>query len=176
MDTAKIKGLINQLAQLDYHDMYLNDFLLTWEKSDDEVRATFLVAQILRGLRQKNISSRIFDSGLGISLFRDQSTRTRFSFASACNLLGLEVQDLDEGKSQVAHGETVRETANMVSFMADVIGIRDDMYIGKGNAYMREVSQENRAFWRVCSSSAPPWSICSATSTTPPSPCPTCCT
>ena len=28
----------------------------------------------------------------------------------------------------------------MISFMADVIGIRDDMYIGKGNAYMREVS------------------------------------
>ena len=53
--------------------------------------------------------------------------------------LGLEVQDLDEGKSQVAHGETVRETANMISFMADVIGIRDDMYIGKGNKYMHEV-------------------------------------
>ena len=55
-------------------------------------------------------------------------------------MLGLEVQDL-EGKSQIAHGETVRETANMISFMADVIGIRDDMYIGKGNAYMREVSK-----------------------------------
>jgi knotted carbamoyltransferase YgeW len=55
--------------------------------------------------------------------------------------LGLNVQDLDEGKSQIAHGETVRETANMVSFMADVIGIRDDMYIGKGNAYMREVAE-----------------------------------
>jgi knotted carbamoyltransferase YgeW len=141
MDTDKINAHINQLEQLDFQDMYLNDFLLTWEKSDDEVQATFLVAEILRGLRQKNISSRIFDSGLGISLFRDQSTRTRFSFASACNLLGLEVQDLDEGKSQVAHGETVRETANMISFMADVIGIRDDMYIGKGNAYMREVAQ-----------------------------------
>jgi knotted carbamoyltransferase YgeW len=141
MDADKIKALINQLGQLDCHDMYLNDFLLTWEKSDEEVRATFIVAEILRGLRQKNISSRIFDSGLGISLFRDQSTRTRFSFASACNLLGLEVQDLDEGKSQVAHGETVRETANMISFMADVIGIRDDMYIGKGNSYMREVSE-----------------------------------
>ena len=49
------------------------------------------------------------------------------------------MQDLDEGKSQIAHGETVRETANMISFMADVIGIRDDMYIGKGNAYMHEV-------------------------------------
>ncbi len=141
MDISKIKNLIGQLSTLDYHDMYLNDFLLTWEKNDQEIQATFLVADILRGLRQRNITSRMFDSGLGISLFRDQSTRTRFSFASACNLLGLEVQDLDEGKSQVAHGETVRETANMVSFMADVIGIRDDMYIGKGNAYMREVSQ-----------------------------------
>lgn len=141
MDTQKIKSTIHRLAQLDYQGMYLNDFLLTWEKTDDEVQATFLVAEILRGLRQKNISSRVFDSGLGISLFRDQSTRTRFSFASACNLLGLEVQDLDEGKSQVAHGETVRETANMISFMADVIGIRDDMYIGKGNTYMREVAR-----------------------------------
>lgn len=141
MDNAKIKSLIQQLAQLDYHDMYMNDFLLTWEKSDQEVQATFLAATILRGLRQRNVSCRMFDSGLGISLFRDQSTRTRFSYASACNLLGLTMQDLDEGKSQIAHGETVRETANMVSFMADVIGIRDDMYIGKGNAYMREVSQ-----------------------------------
>ncbi len=91
-------------------------------------------------MRKNNISTKIFDSGLGISVFRDNSTRTRFSFASACNLLGLEVQDLDEGKSQIAHGETVRETANMISFMADIIGIRDDMFIGKGNAYMKEVS------------------------------------
>jgi len=29
----------------------------------------------------------------------------------------------------------------MVSFMADVIGIRDDMYIGKGHTYMVEVAQ-----------------------------------
>ena len=27
----------------------------------------------------------------------------------------------------------------MISFMADVIGIRDDMYIGKGNKYMHDV-------------------------------------
>ena len=128
------------LETLSLGDMYLSDFLLTWEKSDDEIQAVFTVADALRHLRENNISSRIFDSGLAISLFRDNSTRTRFSFASAANLLGLTVQDLDEGKSQVAHGETVRETANMISFMADVIGIRDDMYIGKGNAYMREVA------------------------------------
>jgi knotted carbamoyltransferase YgeW len=55
------------------------------------------------------------------------------------NLLGLAVQDLDEEKSQIAHGETVRETANMISFLSDFIGIRDDMFLGEGNKYMREV-------------------------------------
>ncbi|MGI5090533.1 knotted carbamoyltransferase YgeW [Treponema sp. OMZ 805] len=127
---------ITKLNSLSFKKMYNNDFFLTWEKTFDEILATWTVADALRTLREANISTKIFESGLGISLFRDNSTRTRFSFAAACNLLGLEVQDLDEGKSQIAHGETVRETANMVSFMADVIGIRDDMYIGKGNTYM----------------------------------------
>lgn len=135
--TAEFAAL---LRGLDIQNMYENDFFLTWDKSVDEIAAVFAVADALRDLRERNISTKIFDSGLGISNFRDNSTRTRFSFASACNLLGLEVQDLDEGKSQIAHGETVRETANMISFMADVVGIRDDMYIGKGHAYQKEVS------------------------------------
>jgi len=80
-------------------------------------------------------------SGLAVSNFRDNSTRTRFSFASASNLLGLAVQDLDEGKSQIAHGETVRETANMISFLTEVIGIRDDMFLGAGHTYMLEVAE-----------------------------------
>lgn len=140
----KAKKLLKELKELEFSKMYNEDFLLTWEKSDDEIAAVFKVADILRDLRESNVSTKLFDSGLAISLFRDNSTRTRFSFASAANLLGLEVQDLDEGKSQIAHGETVRETANMISFMADVIGIRDDMYIGKGNTYMREVSKAVR--------------------------------
>ena len=136
---SNVKQYTDKLQKLNFQDMYEGDFFLTWEKSREELEAVFTVADALRHLRENNISTKIFDSGLGISLFRDNSTRTRFSFASACNLLGLEVQDLDEGKSQIAHGETVRETANMISFMADVIGIRDDMYIGKGNTYMHSV-------------------------------------
>ncbi|MDC7238907.1 MAG: knotted carbamoyltransferase YgeW [Spirochaetales bacterium] len=141
MDRIGIEERIKDLSCLRTENMYLKDFLLTWDKSDDEIAAVFEVAEILRGMRESNISPRAFDSGLGISLFRDNSTRTRFSYASALNLLGLKDQDLDEGKSQIAHGETVRETANMISFMADVIGIRDDMYIGKGHTYMKEVAQ-----------------------------------
>ncbi len=137
---SKTTDFAKHLNELDFSKMYQNDFFLTWDKTDEEIDAVFTVADALRDLRDRNISTKIFDSGLGISNFRDNSTRTRFSFASACNLLGLEVQDLDEGKSQIAHGETVRETANMISFMADVIGIRDDMYIGKGHTYQETVA------------------------------------
>lgn len=141
MDKTELIESIKRLAGIDVSGMVDNDFFLTWEKSDAELSAVFEVAQILRGMRDNNISPKVFDSGLAVSLFRDNSTRTRFSFSSACNMLGLTIQDLDEGKSQIAHGETVRETANMVSFLADVIGIRDDMYLGAGNAYMNEVAR-----------------------------------
>ena len=120
---SKTIELAKHLETLHINNMYKSDFYWTWDKTDEELDAIFTVADALRDLRERNKSTRIFDSGLGISIFRDNSTRTRFSFASACNLLGLEVQDLDEGKSQIAHGETVRETANMVSFMADMLHI-----------------------------------------------------
>jgi knotted carbamoyltransferase YgeW len=136
----EIRALINEIKSYKT-DLHKKDFLLTWEKSTDELKQILSVAKALKEMRNNNISTRLFDSGLGISLFRDNSTRTRFSYASACNLLGLAVQDLDEGKSQIAHGETVRETANMISFLSEVIGIRDDKFLGAGNAYMREVGE-----------------------------------
>jgi knotted carbamoyltransferase YgeW len=134
-------SLINNIESLSgiKTDLFGKDFLLSWEKDEASIRMILEVANILKEMRARNISTRLFDSGLAISNFRDNSTRTRFSFASASNLLGLAVQDLDEEKSQIAHGETVRETANMISFMSDFIGIRDDMFLGEGNKYMREV-------------------------------------
>lgn len=133
--------LLKRIEALEKVDSKLHgkDFLLTWEKSDADLKMVLEVAAILKEMRQQNISPRVFDTGLAISNFRDNSTRTRFSFASASNLLGLAVQDLDEEKSQISHGETVRETANMISFLSDFIGIRDDMFLGEGNKYMRQV-------------------------------------
>jgi knotted carbamoyltransferase YgeW len=140
MSNEIFKKLIKEIKWQDA-DMSGKDFLLTWEKSIKELQQVLYTAEALKYLRDENISTRCFDSGLAVSLFRDKSTRTRFSYASAANLLGLTVQDLDEGKSQISHGETVRETANMISFLTETIGIRDDMYLGAGNAYMREVGE-----------------------------------
>ncbi|MGL4858988.1 MAG: knotted carbamoyltransferase YgeW [Enterobacteriaceae bacterium] len=122
-------------------NLHSKDFLLTWEQSPEELKQVLSIANALRTMRSENISTNVYSNGIGVSIFRDNSTRTRFSYASALNLLGLAQQDLDEGKSQIAHGETVRETANMISFCAEAIGIRDDMFLGAGNAYMREVGE-----------------------------------
>ncbi|MDD5628233.1 MAG: knotted carbamoyltransferase YgeW [Elusimicrobia bacterium] len=138
--SAEIKSLFEELATLKA-DLYGKDFLLTWEKSDAQIRAVLAIAELLKAIHAENIPLDMFKTGLAVSNFRDNSTRTRFSFASACNLLGLAVQDLDEGKSQIAHGETVRETANMISFLTEAVGIRDDMFIGKGHTYMKEVAE-----------------------------------
>lgn len=138
MTKNQLQTNINGLRKLKL-DLFEKDFLLTWEQTDDEIKAVTLVAQLLKEMHKAGSSLRLFDTGLAISIFRDKSTRTRFSFASAVNALGLGLSELDEEKSQIAHGETVRETANMISFLAEVIGIRDDMFLGEGNRYMREV-------------------------------------
>ena len=134
----RIRELLAEIGRLE-SALHTKDFLLTWEQTPAELRQVLLLAEAIKALRAMNIDTRVFGTGIGVSIFRDNSTRTRFSYASALNLVGLAQQDLDEGKSQIAHGETVRETANMISFCADAIGIRDDMYLGAGNAYMREV-------------------------------------
>jgi knotted carbamoyltransferase YgeW len=138
-----MNALKTQLAELQNLRIgaYGKDFLLTWEKTEDEIRALTLVAECFYAMHKARQSFRVFETGLAVSIFRDKSTRTRFSFASAVNALGLGLSELDEEKSQIAHGETVRETANMISFLTEAIGIRDDMYLGEGNTYMREVGR-----------------------------------
>lgn len=116
------------------------DFLLTRDKTIDEIKAVALVADAFARIYQKGGSLKSFATGLAVAIFRDQSTRTRYSFASAADMLGLSMTELDEGKSQIAHGETVRETATMISFGTEAIGIRDDLFLGVGNRYMQEVA------------------------------------
>ncbi|MDP1722049.1 MAG: knotted carbamoyltransferase YgeW [Candidatus Gottesmanbacteria bacterium] len=119
---------------------YGRDFLRTWDKSADHLKATLAVAQTLRDWHRKGISPKVFSSSMAVSIFRDKSTRTKYSYSAAANLLGLEIEDLDEKKSQIAHGETIMETVNMLSFLTRTIGIRDDIFLGLGHSYMTEVA------------------------------------
>ena len=84
-----LQDYIDKLNALNFKDMYNGDFFLTWEKTDDELEAVFTVADALRFMRENNISTKVIERGLGISHFRDNTTRTRFTLASACTPLGL---------------------------------------------------------------------------------------
>lgn len=116
------------------------DFLATWDHDLDTLRWVLLASEILEDFVRLGISTRVFERGIGMSIFRDKSTRTRYAFKSACNLLGLATEELDESTSQIGHGETTRETAAMIGFLTEVFGIRDDMYLGEGHFYMSEVA------------------------------------
>ena len=120
--------------------LHNGDFLLTWDHDEATLRAVLDTAAALEDLARGGVSCKVFETGLGVSIFRDNSTRTRYAFRSGCNLLGLMTEELDESTSQVAHGETVRETATMIGFLTEVVGIRDDKFLGEGDKYQREVA------------------------------------
>lgn len=120
---------------------YGKDFLATWDKSMSALELTAYTAQLLRELYAAGVPLQFFKNQVAVSIFKDLSTRTKYSFESAANLLGFAVHDLDEKQSQIGHGETVMETANMISFLTGVIGIRDDKYVGVGHAYQQQVAQ-----------------------------------
>lgn len=136
---AQMRDKIASLKSLDA-GLCDRDFLLTWQHGEATLRAILMLTEILEDLAAAGIATRAFGSGLGLSIFRDKSTRTRHAFRAACNLLGLATEELEESTSQIAHGETVRETATMIGFLTEVVGIRDDMFLGEGHRFMTEVA------------------------------------
>jgi knotted carbamoyltransferase YgeW len=148
MSDDALRAKIDALAALEA-DLHDDDFLLSWQQADDAIRFVVLAAEILEALARRGISARLFDTGLGLSIFRDKSTRTRYAFRAGCNLLGLMTEELDEATSQIAHGETVRETAAMIGFLTEVVGIRDDIFLGEGHKYMTEVADSLDETWRA---------------------------
>ncbi|HSL22408.1 MAG TPA: knotted carbamoyltransferase YgeW [Vicinamibacterales bacterium] len=139
MTETATRDKIRRLAALEPR-LFNSDFLLTWRHDAAAIRFVLQAAEILEDLTREGARTRVFDRGLGLAIFRDKSTRTRYAFRSGCNLLGLATEELDESTSQISHGETVRETATMVGFLTETIGIRDDMFLDEGHAFMTEVA------------------------------------
>ena len=77
--TTDLRSKLEQLAGLQ-KTLENGDFLLTWKNDEATLRAVLLGAQILEDMVKANISTRVFDTGLGLSIFRDKSTRTRYAF------------------------------------------------------------------------------------------------
>ncbi len=89
--------------------------------SREEMEAILKRAEELRGKREPILRDRIM-----AALFFEASTRTRFSFESAMFRLGGNVLSTENGlqNSSAAKGETLEDTARIVSSYADIIVVR----------------------------------------------------
>lgn len=74
-------------------------------------------------------------------LFFDNSTRTRNSFEAGATQLGAHAHFVSSETSQIAHGESPKDTGVILSRYGHGIAIRHDKIPGEGNSYMREVAR-----------------------------------
>ncbi|MBE3580945.1 MAG: ornithine carbamoyltransferase [Thermoanaerobacteraceae bacterium] len=73
-------------------------------------------------------------------LFFEESTRTRNAFETGMTQLGGHAIYLTPKMTQIDHGETAKDTVEVLGRFGDGIGVRNCAY-KKGNAYMRELAK-----------------------------------
>ena len=123
--------------QIDLRGKHLITFD-TWTKGEIEtvletakyfkiLRAT---GQIVEPLKHKTL----------FMIFFEQSTRTRNSMEAAMTQLGGHAHDLTADKLQIAHGESAKDTAIVLSRMGEGIAVRNCFY-NIGNRYLNELAR-----------------------------------
>ncbi len=113
--------------------------LLTRDWPTTELNALLALAARLEALDRAGREIALFPNQLAYALFFDNSTRTKSAWAGAAARLGMHPVIVDGGSTQVAHGETARETGAMLGMNAHALGIRHDTILGEGNLFMREL-------------------------------------
>jgi len=90
-----------------------------------DISRIFDVADELRPYAQRKRITRVLQGAILANMFFEPSTRTRFSFAAAFNLLGGEVRETSEIRaSSLTKGESLYDTARVLSGYSDVIVMR----------------------------------------------------
>ncbi len=97
-----------------------NNFLSSLDLSLNEIDHILLTAL---EFKNRNLNVQLKDRVLGL-IFDKSSTRTRVSFQVAMSRLGGTTIDLNPNTSQIGRGETIRDTARVLSRYCDVIAIR----------------------------------------------------
>jgi len=104
--------------------MYMNDLIVIDDLSDQEIKHIFSIADDMAGIIGTG-RPRLCHDKIMATLFYEPSTRTRFSFQSAMLRLGGNILGFSDPKtSSVAKGETIADTARIISEYADIIVIR----------------------------------------------------
>jgi aspartate carbamoyltransferase catalytic subunit len=101
------------------HILSINQF------DSQDVEQVFKVADAMEPYAQRSKRTRVLDGAILGNLFFEPSTRTRVSFGCAFNLLGGHVRETSDIKtSAISKGESLYDTARVISGYSDVIAMR----------------------------------------------------
>jgi len=121
--------------------LYGRSLLLTDDYSAGELEALLSAAERFAALDRAGKKTPLLTNELAYALFFDNSTRTKSAWAGAAARLGMQPVIVDGSSTQVSHGETAAETGAMLGMNAHALGVRHDLILGEGNAFMRDVKR-----------------------------------
>jgi knotted carbamoyltransferase YgeW len=119
--------------------LYGRSMLTTHDWTTDEIDALLTVAASFERIDRAGVRAHLLPDELAYAMFFDNSTRTKSAWAGAAARLGMHPVIVDGSSTQVAHGETAQETGAMLGMNAHALGVRHDLILGEGNAFMRDV-------------------------------------
>ena len=84
----EFEEILSSLPEKEGNGLYRKDFLRTWDMSDEDIRLILSSAEALKNMRDRNVSSKVFDSGIAVSMFNNsRNMGMEFAFASGCDML-----------------------------------------------------------------------------------------
>jgi len=119
--------------------LYGRSMLTTHDWTTAEIDALLAIAARFERLDRAGVRAHLLPDELAYAMFFDNSTRTKSAWAGAAARLGMHPAIVDGASTQVAHGETAAETGAMLGMNAHALGVRHDLILGEGNAFMRDV-------------------------------------
>ena len=139
--SKNVAALLESLDDATLNGLHGKSLLLTQEWSAAELDTVCTVAEIFAQLDRAGVATPLFPHELNYAAFFDASTRTKSSWAGASARLGAHPVIIDGSSTQVSHGETAEETGAMLGMNSHAMGIRHDLILGEGNAFMRDAKK-----------------------------------
>jgi ornithine carbamoyltransferase len=117
------------------------DYIATQDWTADEIELLLSTSSDLKRQFKAGEPHRHLPDKTVFLMFFDKSTRTRNSFEAGITQLGGHGHFVDIETSQIAHGESAKDTGIILSRYGHGIAIRHDLFPGEGNSYMRQVAE-----------------------------------
>ena len=130
-----------QQVAIDRTSLTGRDYIETIDWSVEEIEETLAVSAELKQAFKEGTPHRLLPDKTLFMLFLDKSTRTRNAFEAGMTQLGGHAIFLDAERTQVAHGESPKDTGIILSRYGHGIAIRHDLAPYEGNPWIREIAR-----------------------------------